>query len=114
MSQNDSSLSPEAQRKRQERERKRAAGMKEKTVTLSPYYQQMSDEILAYTGHKDFQALIIDLLKGYYIKVSAHKNKHERCGKCGDPYVKDGSCVFEGEQACQYSRNSQRNKELKP
>lgn len=107
-------VSPTTLRKRAERERKRAAGMKEKKVTLSPWYQQITDEIMDYTEHRDFNALVLDLLKAYHTKVEAHKARHQCCGKCGDTYKKGGSCVFEGDYQCQYSHGGKRNKELKP
>ncbi|MDK2605123.1 hypothetical protein QO236_22470, partial [Vibrio vulnificus] len=102
------------ERKRRGRERKRTAGMQVKGVTLSVSRQAQWDEVLGYMGIANYQALEVLLLDAQYQKVVAHKQRHQCCGKCGDPYQPSGSCVFEGDYRCQYSRNSQRNKELKP
>ncbi|HAS6087740.1 hypothetical protein [Vibrio vulnificus] len=107
-------VNPATERKRRERERKRNAGMQEKCVTLSQSRQAQLDEVLDYMGIANFQTLVMLLLDAQYQKVVAHKQRHQCCGKCGDPYQPSGSCVFEGDYRCQYSRNSQRNKELKP
>ncbi|EHZ2727223.1 hypothetical protein L7E35_004910 [Vibrio parahaemolyticus] len=107
-------VSPEALRKRQERERKRNAGMVDKTVTLSQARQAQLDEVLDYMGVDSFQRLAILLLDAQYQKVVAHKQRHQCCGKCGDPYRPGGSCVFEGDYRCQYTHQGQRHKELLP
>ncbi|OCH31821.1 hypothetical protein A6E13_16495 [Aliivibrio fischeri] len=101
-------------RKRAERERKRAAGLKDRSVTLSPHYQAITQEILDYTGITDFNELTQALIKAYHQKVTAHKQKHQCCGKCGDPYKPGGACVFEGDYYCQYSHGGQYKQELKP
>ncbi len=110
----EQAVSPEAQRKRAERARKKEAGFVNKEVALSPFYQDAVREILEHTGIKDFQRLTLDLIKSYHEKVQAHKARHVCCGKCGAPYDAEGSCVLDGDSQCQYSRTSQRNKELKP
>ena len=107
-------VSPATLRKRQERERKRLAGMQDKSVTLSPMRQQQVMEVMAHMGVTDFQTLATMLLDAQYRKLQAHQARHQRCGKCGDPYQVGGSCVFEGDHACQYTHKGQRHKELLP
>lgn len=107
-------VSPETRRKRQQRERKRKAGMVDKNVTLSPARQQQLEEVLEYMGLDSFQSLATLLLDAQYQKVKAHKQRHQCCGKCGDPYRPGGSCVFEGDYRCQYTHQGQRHKELLP
>ncbi len=108
------SVSPQTLRKRQERERKRKAGMADRSVTLSPSRQKQLGEMLEYMGLDSFQSLATLLLDAQYQKVLAHKQRHQCCGKCGDPYQRGGSCVFEGDHRCQYTHKGQRHKELLP
>ncbi|ELW1709093.1 hypothetical protein QMT39_003197 [Vibrio cholerae] len=111
---NEQAVSPETLRKRKSRDRLRKNGFVTKSVTLSPFYQEAVKEILEHTGCEDFQRLVLDMLNAYHKKIQAHKQKHACCGKCGDPFVKGGSCVFEGDSSCQYSRSGQRAREMKP
>lgn len=107
-------VSPQTLRKRQERERKRNAGMVEKSVTLSPERQRQLAEMLEYMEVDSAQTLMVMLLDAHYQKIQAHQQRHQCCGKCGDPYQKDGSCVFEGDHRCQYTHKGKRHKELLP
>ncbi len=101
-------------RKRAERERRRAANQVNKNVTLSPSNQTILDEVMSYTGRRNFSALMVDLLLAYHGKVTEHKRDHACCGKCGDPYQLNGHCLFKGDSACQYSVSSDSQRALKP
>lgn len=107
-------LSPSTLRKRRSREARKAAGFRRPEVPLSPAYQKMAEEVIAYTGKKDFPELVKELIKAQYLKVQAHKARHQCCGKCGDPYKTGGSCVFEGDYECLYTHGGRREQEMKP
>lgn len=101
-------------RKRRSREARRAAGFSRPEVPLSPVYQSMADELIAYTGKDDFPDLVKSIIKAYHVKMKAHQARHQCCGRCGDPYKTGGSCVFEGDYECMYTHGGRREQEMKP
>ncbi|HIF9260441.1 TPA: hypothetical protein ACX6S2_003462 [Photobacterium damselae] len=110
----DTKISEATLRKRKQRQAKREAGCKDKTVTLSPHYQSVVKEIEAYTGRNDFSRLVVDLLAAYHEKLQRHQKQYACCGKCHEPYQVGGSCVLQGDAQCQYTVGGQRYQEMKP
>lgn len=111
---NPNTPNPATERKRQSRAKRKAAGFSRPEVPLSPAYQAMAKDLIAYTGKEDFPDLVKSLVKAYHVKMQAHQARHQCCGRCGDPYRVGGSCVFEGDYDCMYSHGGRREQEMKP